>query len=70
MISVPLYVIGLFLTSFITDTNLSVMALVGMVMLAGIVVNNGIVMVDYINHLHREGMSLYEAVEKGGMGKI
>lgn len=70
MISVPLYVIGLFLTLFITDTNLSVMALVGMVMLAGIVVNNGIVMVDYINHLHLEGMSLYEAVEKGRMEKI
>jgi HAE1 family hydrophobic/amphiphilic exporter-1 len=66
MFSVPLSVIGVFLALFITDTNLSVMALVGIVMLAGIVVNNGIVLVDYINQLHREGMTLYDAVEKGG----
>ena len=35
-------------------------------MLAGIVVNNGIVLVDYINQLRRQGIPLYEAVEKGG----
>jgi HAE1 family hydrophobic/amphiphilic exporter-1 len=59
-------VIGVFVALFITGTTLSVMALVGLVMLAGIVVNNGIVLVDYINQLRRQGIPLYEAVEKGG----
>ena len=46
------------------------MALVGLVMLTGIVVNNGIVLVDYINQLYRGGMSLYEAVEEGGRVRL
>jgi len=66
MFTVPLSVIGVFFALFITGSTLSVMALVGMVMLAGIVVNNGIVLVDYINRLHREGYELYQAAETGG----
>jgi HAE1 family hydrophobic/amphiphilic exporter-1 len=66
MFTFPLSVIGVFVALFITGTTLSVMALVGLVMLAGIVVNNGIVLVDYINQLRRQGIPLYEAVEKGG----
>jgi HAE1 family hydrophobic/amphiphilic exporter-1 len=46
------------------------MALVGLVMLTGIVVNNGIVLVDYINQLHRGGMPLREAVEEGGRVRL
>ncbi len=66
MFTVPLSIIGVFLALFITGTTLSVMALVGIVMLAGIVVNNGIVMVDYINQLRHKGLPLYEAVVEGG----
>ena len=66
MFTVPLSIIGVFFALFITGTTLSVMSLVGIVMLAGIVVNNGIVMVDYINQLRRQGMPLYEAVVQGG----
>ena len=66
MFTFPLSVIGVFVALFITGTTLSVMALVGLVMLAGIVVNNGIVLVDYINQLRRRSIPLYEAVEKGG----
>jgi HAE1 family hydrophobic/amphiphilic exporter-1 len=65
MFTVPLAIIGVIIALLITGTVLSVMALVGLVMLAGIVVNNGIVMVDYINQLRRKGMELYEAVELG-----
>ncbi len=65
MFTVPLSTIGVFAALYITDTALSVMALVGLVMLTGIVVNNGIVLVDYINQKYRGGMSLYEAVEEG-----
>ncbi len=66
MFTVPLSIIGVFLALFITGTTISVMALVGLVMLTGIVVNNGIVMVDYINQRRRGGQDLYDAVEEGG----
>lgn len=65
MFTVPLSVIGVFIFLFITDTKISVMALVGLVMLVGIAVNNGIVLVDYINQLKRKGMELYDAVIAG-----
>lgn len=65
MFTVPLSVIGVFIFLFITGTKISVMALVGLVMLVGIAVNNGIVLVDYINQLKRKGMQLYDAVIKG-----
>jgi len=70
MFTVPLSTIGVFIALFITGTTLSVMALVGMVMLTGIVVNNGIVLVDYINQRVRSGIELYEAVEEGGRVRL
>jgi HAE1 family hydrophobic/amphiphilic exporter-1 len=70
MFTVPLSVIGVFPFLFITGTSLSVMALVGLVMLVGIAVNNGIVLVDYTNRLRRSGLNLYEAVEKAGIARM
>ncbi|MFO7446431.1 MAG: efflux RND transporter permease subunit [Ignavibacteriaceae bacterium] len=70
MITVPLSVIGVFPFLFITGTSISVMALVGLVMLVGIAVNNGIVLVDYINQIKREGTELFEAVEKGSIARM
>jgi HAE1 family hydrophobic/amphiphilic exporter-1 len=58
--------IGVALALFITGTDLSVMALIGMVMLVGIVVNNGIVLVDYINQLRDRGRELYDAILEAG----
>jgi len=49
--TIPLSLIGVFLILFLTGTKLSIMSLVGVVMLVGIAVNNGIVLVDYINQL-------------------
>ncbi len=63
MFTVPLSIIGVFIFLAITGTSISVMALVGIVMLVGIAVNNGIVLVDYINQQRDKGMELYEAVE-------
>ncbi|MFZ1289633.1 MAG: efflux RND transporter permease subunit [Melioribacteraceae bacterium] len=65
MFTVPLSVIGVFFFLFITGTSISVMALVGLVMLVGIAVNNGIVLVDYINQLRRQEYELFEAVKVG-----
>lgn len=70
MFTVPLSVIGVFPFLFITGTTLSVMALVGLIMLVGIAVNNGIVLVDYINQLKRGGLSLYDAVEQGSLARM
>jgi len=70
MFTVPLSLIGVLLFLFITGTSLSVMALVGIVMLVGIAVNNGIVLVDYINQLRAKGESLYTAVEEGGITRL
>lgn len=64
--AIPLSFIGVALGLVVTGTTLSVMALVGMVMLVGIVVNNGIVLVDYINQLRERGKEMFDAIQEGG----
>jgi len=68
--TIPLSLIGVFLMLFITGTKISIMSLVGVVMLVGIAVNNGIVLVDYINQLRQRGLGLFEAVEKAGHARM
>lgn len=71
MFTFPLAIIGVVWIFFFTGTIFSIIAFVGLIMLAGIVVNNGIVMVDYINRLREEhGMSLREAVILGGRRRL
>ncbi len=66
LFTIPLSLIGVALALVITGTDLTVMALIGLVMLVGIVVNNGIVLVDYINQLRDRGRSLFDAIMEGG----
>ena len=66
LFTIPLSFIGVALGLVLTGTNMSVMALVGVIMLVGIVVNNGIVLVDYINKLRERGRELFAAVEEAG----
>lgn len=67
MFSVPLIIIGVVPTLLITGTTLNIQSLMGIVMLIGIVVNNAIVLVDYINLLIREqGMAAKQAVLEAG----
>lgn len=62
MFTVPLsFAGGMFLLG-ISGTPLSISAILGFVMLTGIVVNNGIVLVDYVNQLRRDGMDTHEAL--------
>lgn len=68
--TIPLSFIGVALGLLLTGTSLSVMALVGMVMLVGIVVNNGIVLVDYINQLRARGKEMTEAILEGGRVRL
>ena len=62
MFTVPLIVIGIFVGLFTTSTPISVSAVIGILILVGIVVNNGIVLVDYINQRKAAGQSSYEAI--------
>jgi HAE1 family hydrophobic/amphiphilic exporter-1 len=70
MATVPLSFIGVVFFLVITGTDLSVMALIGLIMLVGIVVNNGIVLVDYINQLREQGLSLREAIMQAGQVRM
>ena len=70
MFSIPFAAIGVILALFLTGTTISVVALLGLVMLAGIVVNNGIVMISYINILRDRGMALSEAVRLGAERRL
>jgi HAE1 family hydrophobic/amphiphilic exporter-1 len=67
MASVPLAIIGVVPTLLLTGTSLNVQSLMGIVMLVGIVVNNAIVLVDYINLMRREqGLDVTRAVIESG----
>src|SRR5690606_2354732 len=67
MFSVPVAVVGVVPTLLLTGTSLNMQSIMGLVMLIGIVVNNAIVLVDYINLLRREhGMDVLPAVVEAG----
>ena len=70
MFTIPLAFTGGFLGLWITGSPVSVIAMIGFVMLSGIIVNNGIVLVDYINQLRREGMEKREAIIESGRTRL
>jgi HAE1 family hydrophobic/amphiphilic exporter-1 len=67
---VPFAIIGVALALILTGTTLSVMSFIGIMMLVGIVVNNGIVLIDYINQLRARGMERSEAIVQGGATRL
>ena len=71
MFSVPVAAIGVVLSLLLTGTSFSMQAYIGIIMLAGIVVSNAILLVDYINTLRRrDGLPIREAVEAGGRTRL
>lgn len=70
MFTIPLAFTGGFGALYFSGYEVSVIAMVGFVMLAGIIVNNGIVMVDFINQLRREGMAKKEAIVEAGKARL
>lgn len=70
MFTIPLAFTGGFLGLIISGSEVSVIALIGFVMLSGIIVNNGIVLVDYINQLREKGMEKKEAIITAGRTRI
>jgi HAE1 family hydrophobic/amphiphilic exporter-1 len=70
LFSLPFAFTGVFLALWLTGSSLSVIALIGAIMLVGIVVKNGIVMVDFTNLLMERGNSLFQAVIASGKSRL
>ncbi|MCM1300327.1 MAG: efflux RND transporter permease subunit [Bacteroides cellulosilyticus] len=70
MFTIPFAFTGVFLALWMTSTPLSLIALIGAIMLVGIVTKNGIVMVDYMNLLIERGSGVFEAVIAGGKSRL
>lgn len=70
LFTVPLAAAGAILGLWLTETRLSVIVFIGLIMLAGIVVNNAIVLIDRINQLRDEGLALHTAIVEAGASRL
>jgi HAE1 family hydrophobic/amphiphilic exporter-1 len=70
MFSIPFAAIGIILILFLTGTNVSITVFQGIIMTAGIVVSNAIVLVDYINLMRRQGTEMREAILESGRRRL
>jgi CzcA family heavy metal efflux pump len=70
MFTVPLGIVGVFWTLFLTGTTLSVTSFQGIIVMVGIVVSNGILLVDYTNRLRKTGVPLEDAVVRAGRTRL
>src|SRR5690625_973448 len=70
MFAMPATVIGVILGHLIVGIPFSIPSFIGIIMLAGIVVNNSIILVDYINILRRNGMERYDAILEAGRSRL
>ena len=70
LFTIPLAFTGGFLGLWVSGSDISVIAMIGFVMLSGIIVNNGIVLVDYINQLRRSGVEKRQAIEEAGVTRL
>ena len=67
---IPFSVVGAILGHMIMGMNLSITSIMGILALAGVVVNDSLVLVDYINRRRREGTGLFDAVSKAGVARF
>ncbi len=70
MFTVPFGVVGVFWALFLTGTTLSVTSFQGIIVMVGVVVSNGILLVDYTNHLRMKGEELHRAVIDAGRTRL
>jgi hydrophobe/amphiphile efflux-1 (HAE1) family protein len=70
MFSVPMGMIGVIWALFLTNTTLNVTSFMGIIMMVGIVVSNGVLLVEYVNELRRHGLDLHEAVMRAGRTRL
>lgn len=70
LFTVPMGLIGVFLILFLTKTTLSTTSLMGVIMLVGIAVSNGVLLIDYANVLQRQGFAPSEAITRAGKVRL
>ena len=70
LFTIPLALVGAVLALFVTGTTLNIVAFIGVIMLAGIVVNNAIVLVDLINQLRSQGKARLDAIVEAGTARL
>ena len=70
MLSIPFSLIGVALGLYLLDVPMDNNAMLGLLILFGIVVNNGIVLVDHINHFRQQGMDRHQAILRGGQNRM
>lgn len=70
LFTIPLAFTGGFMGLWISGSEISVISMIGFVMLSGIIVNNGIVLVDYINQLREAGMNKFDAIVEAGRTRL
>ncbi|MFK7886110.1 MAG: efflux RND transporter permease subunit [Gammaproteobacteria bacterium] len=70
LFTIPLALVGAVLALYVTGTTINVVVFIGAIMLAGIVVNNAIVLVDLINQLRASGMARYDAIMQAGQSRL
>ena len=70
LFTIPLALVGAVLALYVTGTTVNVVAFIGVIMLAGIVVNNAIVLVDLINQLQAKGMEKMTAIAEAGQARL
>ena len=70
LFTIPLALVGAVLALYVTGTTVNVVAFIGVIMLAGIVVNNAIVLVDLINQLQAQGVEKFAAIMEAGQARL
>jgi HAE1 family hydrophobic/amphiphilic exporter-1 len=70
LFTIPLALVGAVLALLVTGTTINIVAFIGVIMLAGIVVNNAIVLVDLINQLRAQGMERFDAIMEAGSARL
>lgn len=70
LFTIPLALIGAILALYVTGTTISVVVFIGLILLAGIVVNNAIVLIDLINQTRQKGVDKFDAIMEGGKSRL
>jgi len=70
LFTIPVTFTGVLIIHLLTGNKITMYSLIGMITLLGVVVNNGIVLVDYANLLRRRGIEIFEAVTEAGKSRL
>ncbi|MEX0609303.1 MAG: efflux RND transporter permease subunit [Balneolaceae bacterium] len=70
LFTIPLALVGAILALYLTGTTISIVVFIGLILLAGIVVNNAIVLIDLVNQLRQKGTDKLEAIMEGGKSRF